>query len=103
MRITKLATEIEHVMEKDFRVTLTNIKNMESKSEQYAKLMDVSINLGNNPHFDVNDAGPGISIWLMENPDNEHKEPYFILPNCSINGSKGVAIKLYHGIIIENK
>ena len=32
--ITKLATEIEHVMEKDFRMTLTNIKNMESKSEQ---------------------------------------------------------------------
>ena len=63
--------------------------------------MDVSKNLGNEPHFDVNDAGPGISIWLMENPDNEHKEPYFILPNCSINGSKGVAIKLYHGIIIE--
>ena len=28
--ITKLATEIEHVMEKDFRMTLTNIKNMES-------------------------------------------------------------------------
>ena len=37
----------------------------------------------------------------MENPDNEYKEWYFILRSCSTNGSKGVTIKLYHGIIIE--
>ena len=63
--------------------------------------MDVSVNLGNYPHFIINDAGVGIIIWVMKNPKNENEDLSFILPNCSVNGSKGVAVKLHHGIMIE--
>jgi hypothetical protein len=105
--ISKLAADIEDAMEKDFSTTLQNIRDMESVSNEescvgkYAKSMDVSKDLGNEPHFDVNDAGPGISIWLMDNPKKENEDWYFILQNCSVNGSQGVAIKLHHGIMIE--
>ena len=106
--ITKLASEMEVLMEKDFKLTLEHMKEMESVSTdnptcvgKYAKSMDISKDLGNEPHFDVNDAGPGISIWLMECPEKKHEDWYFLLPNCSVQGSKGVAIKLYHGTIIE--
>ena len=62
--------------------------------------IDASFNLVNAAHFDNGDAGPGIGIWLSSNA-KETKIWYFVLPNSSINGSKGVAIKLFHGCMIE--
>ncbi|KAI2493370.1 hypothetical protein MHU86_21152 [Fragilaria crotonensis] len=72
--------------------------------------MDVSVDLANASHFDVNDATQGFSIWTEDEPGTT-KEWYFVLPNVygrrspSVDGKPGdiyhgVAIKLTHGVLI---
>jgi hypothetical protein len=42
--------------------------------------MDLSVNLANSTHFDVNDASQGFSIWTEDHPGSTD-DWYFVLPN----------------------
>jgi hypothetical protein len=62
--------------------------------------MVVSVNLGNSPHYDCGDTSTSVGIWVEEKP-GQSTNWYFVLPNISIQGSKGVLIKLVHGVAIS--
>lgn len=56
-------------------------------------------NLANSGHFDKNDRSQSIAIWSERKPGFAQNW-YFVLPDVSVNGSKGVLIKLFHGAVI---
>ena len=58
-----------------------------------------SHNLSNAAHYDVDDKTRSISTWTELNP-GQAKGWYFILPNTTRDGSKGIAIRLNHGVTI---
>jgi hypothetical protein len=67
--------------------------------------IDLSFNLGNSSHFDVNDASQGYSCWTEEML-GWGENWYFVMPN--VEGKRpdgteyhGLAIKLGHGIAIS--
>jgi hypothetical protein len=60
----------------------------------------LSRNLGNSSHYDYSDGSASCSIWA-EKRLNKARNWYFVLPNTSIRGSKGVVIKLRHGVAIS--
>jgi hypothetical protein len=60
----------------------------------------ISRNLGNSSHVDYADASRSIAFWVEEKP-GQAKNWYFLLPNVSIEESKGVVIKLFHGAVIS--
>ena len=68
--------------------------------------MDLSVNLANASHYDVNDASQGFSIWTEDKPGTTANW-YFVLPNVygHISGGNetynGLAIKLTHGVLIS--
>ena len=67
--------------------------------------MDLSVNLANSTHFDVNDASQGFSIWTEDHPGSTD-DWYFVLPNMKgkFPGTEreynGIAIKLSDGVLI---
>ena len=68
--------------------------------------MDISVDLSNTSHYDVNDASQGFTIWTEDFPGST-KNWYFVLPNVFGKESQtgttynGVAIKLSHGVLIR--
>ena len=62
--------------------------------------MMISVNLANSPHYDTGDTSESVAIWVEEKP-GQSKNWFFVLPNVSYNGSKGVVVKLYHGLVIS--
>jgi hypothetical protein len=68
--------------------------------------MDLSVDLANASHFDVNDGSQGFSIWTEHYPGG-NKTWYFVLPKLhgkfpdSEKEYQGVAIKLSHGVLIS--
>ncbi len=68
--------------------------------------MDLSVNLSNSSHYDVNDGCQGFSIWTEDNPGST-KNLYFVLPNVegqfpnSDRKFSGIAIALRHGVLIS--
>jgi hypothetical protein len=75
------------------------------QSARVGLTMDVSCNLHNSAHYDVNDATPGFAVWTESQP-GDTKFWYFILPQVygrRADGStyNGVAIKLTHGVAIS--
>lgn len=68
--------------------------------------LDLSVNLSNASHYDVNDASQGFSIWTEDEPGTT-KNWYFVLPNLvgtfpdSDREYKGIAIKLSHGVLVS--
>ena len=62
--------------------------------------MMVSINLANAAHLDVNDTSMSVALWLEEKP-GQSTNWYFVLPNLSHDGSNGVVVRLYHGVVIS--
>ena len=60
----------------------------------------ISWNLGNSGHIDVLDASECLGIWVCSDY-GEIDNWYLVFPDLSVNGSKGVAIKLFHGCAIE--
>ena len=68
--------------------------------------MDLSINLANSSHYDVNDASQGFTIWTEDHPGTTGGW-YFVLPP-NMKGKfpgtdreyNGIAIKLSDGVII---
>ena len=75
------------------------------QSSRVGLTMDVSCNLHNSAHYDVNDATPGYAVWTESQP-GQTKFWYFILPQVygrRADGStyNGIAIKLTHGVAIS--
>lgn len=96
---------LESAIASEFCKTLDKVKEIEDDVESnyignFAHSIDISVNLVNAGHFDMGDAGYGCGVWISsDGKDNEGW--YFVLPNASVKGSMGVAIKLNHGIMIE--
>jgi hypothetical protein len=79
--------------------TLPPLKEMGGKDGPGNVIM-ISRNLGNSGHFDSADASRSTAFWVEEEPGGA-KNWWFIFPDVSIDGSKGVVIKLFHGIGIS--
>lgn len=68
--------------------------------------IDMSVDLGNSSHYDVNDASQGYSVWTEEML-GLGQNWYFVLPN--VHGLRpdgktkfrGMAVKLGHGVAIS--
>ena len=58
-----------------------------------------SHNLVNSAHYDL-DASISIATWTETIPGLA-KGLYFVLPNLTKDGTKGIAIELFHGITIQ--
>ena len=70
-----------------------------------ARTIDMSVNLGNSSHFDINDCSQGFAVWTEEIP-GKARNWYFIMPN--VYGTRadgtpffGLAVRLYHGVAIS--
>ena len=68
--------------------------------------MDISCNLHNSAHYDVNDATPGYAVWTETRPGNKKQRWYFVLPNVfgkrhDDTTYEGVAIELEDGVAIS--
>ncbi len=96
-------------MQDNMRDVLAKIrgKDEEMKVERSAAMKDapgsrmmISVNLANSPHYDTGDSSESVAIWVEEKP-GQSKNWYFVLPNVSCAGSKGVVIKLMHGLVIS--
>ena len=68
--------------------------------------MDLSVNLSNASHYDVNDATQGFSIWTEDTPGST-KNWFFVLPNVygmrpgTKESYNGLVIRLSHGVLIS--
>jgi hypothetical protein len=66
--------------------------------------LNISLDLANEPHYDTNNLGIGIGVWLEEKPGNA-KNWKFILPNLLVKyeGSTydGLVVELCHGSLIQ--
>lgn len=62
--------------------------------------MMVSVNLANSPHYDNGDTSKSVAIWVEEKP-GQSKNWFFVFPNMSFQGSKGIVVKLMHGLVIS--
>ncbi len=62
--------------------------------------MMVSVNLANSPHYDDGDTSQSVAVWVEEKP-GQSQNWYFVLPNMSYQGSKGMVVKLMHGLVIS--
>jgi hypothetical protein len=70
--------------------------------------IDMSVDLGNSSHFDLNDSSQAFSVWLEEMVGNGENW-YFVFPN--VHGVRleqgkqiefqGMAVKLGHGAAIS--
>jgi len=70
-----------------------------------ARTIDMSVNLGNSSHYDVNDCSQGFAVWTEEMP-GKAANWYFVMPN--VHGTRadgtpfsGLAVRLYHGVAIS--
>lgn len=71
------------------------------------KSMNVSLDLGNPPHFDSNDLGHSMSLWTEDRPGTASNWN-FVCPNLLLkdprhidNQAHGAYFKLCHGAMIE--
>jgi hypothetical protein len=106
LTLEKVGKLVDEAVQHKFQNIWNKSRNLEKAAgnsligSEAAHSLDVSVNLANAAHFDNGDIGYGVGIWFSEN----HKfldKWYFLLPSCTINGSKGVAIKLHHGLMIQ--
>jgi hypothetical protein len=78
----------------------------DKESAHVGHTMDLSVNLSNSSHYDVNDGCQGFSIWTEDMPGST-KNWYFVLPNVEGHFPKsdrmfsGIAVKLSHGVLIS--
>ncbi len=81
---------------------------LERRRRRVGYTIDMSVDLGNSSHFDVNDASQAFSVWLEEMVGHEENR-FFVLPN--VHGVRleqgkqiefqGMAVKLGHGVAIS--
>ena len=69
--------------------------------------MNISRNLGNAPHFDTGDIGPGVSIWTEDQPGTARNWS-FVMPNLIFPSGHpmrsrfgGFVVNLCHGALIQ--
>jgi hypothetical protein len=62
--------------------------------------MMCSENYGNSAHCDTDDCSDTLSGWFNGAVGDPELRNFFLFPNLRINGSHGVAIKLYDGVIV---
>jgi hypothetical protein len=105
--IKTLGNLLGFTFRKYFPMEMKELMRIEDKFEgehhvgKFAHTMEISHNLENASHYDAGDAGYGFSIWLQKEPHLPSRHWYFILPNATIKGSRGVAIQLSHGTMIS--
>ena len=59
----------------------------------------VSKNFANAPHFDPGDGSKCIVTWTEKCPGMA-KNWYLVLPNATLDGKRGLAIRLRHGVTV---
>jgi hypothetical protein len=66
--------------------------------------LNISLDLGNEPHYDTNDLGIGLSIWLEDIPGST-KNWKFVVPNLTVKfegaSYEGLVIELCHGALVQ--
>ena len=90
------------------RKKLRKEMEMLERRQRVGYTIDMSVDLGNSSHFDVNDASQAFSVWLEEMVGHGENW-YFVLPN--VHGVRleqgkqiefqGMAVKLGHGVAIS--
>ena len=84
---------------------MKHVRGMDGGMCRVTHSMDLSINLANSSHYDVNDASQGFTIWTEDHPGTTD-DWYFVLPNMkgkfpgSDQDYNGIAIKLSDGVLI---
>jgi hypothetical protein len=84
---------------------MRHVPGMDGGKCRVTHSMDLSINLANSSHYDVNDASQGFTIWTEDHPCTT-EDWYFVLPNMKgkFPGTdreyNGIAIKLSDGVLI---
>jgi hypothetical protein len=108
-RVEAASTMMTDWMQDNLRDVLIKIrqKDAEMKVEPSPSLknapgsrMMFSVNLANSPHYDNGDTSESVAIWVEEKP-GQSENWYFVFPNMSHLGSKGVVVKLLHGLVIS--
>lgn len=109
-KIKTASTTMSNWMEDNMRDELKKIMDVDTELKIAKVLpcmprgpgsrMMISVNLGNSPHYDVGDSSKSVAVWVEEKP-GQSKNWYFILPNLSHQGSKGMIVKLAHGVVIS--
>jgi hypothetical protein len=65
---------------------------------------NISVDLGNEPHCDINDLGVGVSVWLEDIP-GKASNWNFVLPNICVRHENiaydGLVVHLCHGAFIQ--
>jgi hypothetical protein len=64
-----------------------------------SSFMVVSADYGSAGHIDFRDESPTAALWVERKPGLAENW-FFLLPNVSVDGSKGVLIQLRHGTVI---
>jgi hypothetical protein len=95
-------------LQEKLRKKLRKEMEMLERRQRVGYTIDVSVDLGNSSHFDVNDASQAFSVWLEESVGHGENW-YFVLPN--VHGVRleqgkqiefqGMAVKLGHGVAIS--
>ena len=75
-------------------------RNGEMAEDYFVNSIVSSVNLTNASHNDINDGYVSICTWT-EKYIGTAENWYFILPNTTIDGERGIAIKLKHGVTIR--
>ena len=77
-----------------------NNKHVTSDSSSVVSSIIESVDFLNAAHVDYNDSGCSISTWT-EKHIGYATGWYFIMPNVTTDGSKGIVIALRHGVSIS--
>jgi hypothetical protein len=108
----RVAIGVTRYMSDHFGEVLAGIKSAERKGAPAKALnemggddgpggtMMISRNLGNSSHYDYADQSHSFAIWV-EKLRGVAGNWYFVMPNISINESKGVVVRLRHGVAIS--
>ena len=75
-------------------------------SKALTKSINISVNMANAAHYDMNDEGIGVAVWVEQSP-HINMDVYSIFPNVSVKDKKtnqtrnGILVKLKDGCTIS--
>ena len=64
------------------------------------KSINVSVNMANAAHYDMNDEGIGVAVWVEQSP-HVSMDVYFIFPNISVKDE--ITKQMWNGLIVKLK
>jgi hypothetical protein len=70
---------------------MKHVRGMDGGMCRVMHSMDLSINLANSSHYDVNNASQGFTIWTEDHPSTT-EDWYFVLPNMKGNSQERIRI-----------